>query len=95
MESHLFLWQPTPSPEVTQLGDPQENQSAISCSVAYYRRHEPHFTPVGKARGRDFDGREVQFARDLIQEGIIDLGFVGHSYTWNNVYTNKAHIKVG
>lgn len=45
-------------------------------------------------RGKDFDGKEVQFAKDLIQEeGLVDLGFAGHPFTSNNGHVDRAHIK--
>ncbi|KAL5719042.1 hypothetical protein ACHQM5_011876 [Ranunculus cassubicifolius] len=47
-----------------------------------------------KQGGRPFDGREVQFARNIIQqEGLVDLGFAGNPFTWDNGRENDAHIK--
>lgn len=47
-----------------------------------------------KRGGRNFDPREVSFAADFLHnEGMLDLGFTGNPFTWNNGRTDSAHIK--
>ncbi|KAL5699305.1 hypothetical protein ACHQM5_030229 [Ranunculus cassubicifolius] len=47
-----------------------------------------------KQGGTTFDGRDVQFARDIIQqEGLVDLGFAGSPTTWDNGREDLANIK--